>query len=144
MKKSIHTEITINTSAVKAWNLLMNFDAYTKWNPFITSISGNAKPGEKLEVSIHPPEGAAMKFKPVVKKVEKNTSFHWRGTLGIPGLFDGTHKFEIETINENQIRLTQSENFFGILVPFLDLSKTEKGFIAMNEAMKKLLESNLT
>ncbi len=141
MKKSIHTEITINTTAEKAWELLMNFDAYTNWNPFITSLSGNAVLGEKLDVSILPPGGNAMKFKPRVKRIEKNTSFHWKGTLGIPGLFDGTHMFEIKTLNENQILFTQSENFFGILVPFLDLSKTENGFNEMNLAFKELLEN---
>ena len=38
--KNIQTEILINTDITKVWDVLMNFDSYPKWNPFITSISG--------------------------------------------------------------------------------------------------------
>ena len=143
MKKSIHTEIIIQSTAEKAWNLLMNFEAYSEWNPFITSISGKSSVGQKLSITIHPPQGSVMKFKPTVKKVEINKSFHWKGTLGIPGLFDGTHMFEITVIDKNTIRFTQSENFAGILVPFIDLSKTQKGFENMNEQIKRILEADI-
>jgi uncharacterized protein YndB with AHSA1/START domain len=35
---NIQTEILINTDITKVWDILINFDGYPKWNPFITSI----------------------------------------------------------------------------------------------------------
>jgi uncharacterized protein YndB with AHSA1/START domain len=43
--KNIQTEILINTDITKVWDVLMNFDNYPKWNPFITSLSGERKLG---------------------------------------------------------------------------------------------------
>jgi uncharacterized protein YndB with AHSA1/START domain len=43
MSRSINSEIIINTSAEKVWNVLTDFDAFPSWNPFIKSISGERK-----------------------------------------------------------------------------------------------------
>jgi hypothetical protein len=60
--KNIQTEILINTDITKVWNVLMNFDSYPKWNPFIKSISGELKLGARLTVSINPPDGKGDDF----------------------------------------------------------------------------------
>ncbi len=44
----IETEIEIAASPERVWSILMDFSAYPEWNPFIRSLSGVAKPGEKL------------------------------------------------------------------------------------------------
>lgn len=46
----IYTEVVINTSANKVWNILIDFENYPNWNPFITSIKGKLKKGNSIEV----------------------------------------------------------------------------------------------
>jgi uncharacterized protein YndB with AHSA1/START domain len=64
--KQIKTEILINADAEKVWRILTDFEKYSIWNPFIKSISDDQFVGGKLTVSIHPPNGNAMTFKPMV------------------------------------------------------------------------------
>jgi len=69
-------------------------------------------------------------------------SFEWRGSLPIPGLFVGAHRFEIGPVGAG-VRLEQSERFSGMLVPFVGnvLRATELGFRNMNEALKARAEA---
>jgi hypothetical protein len=61
-----------------------------------------------------------MEFRPKVK-VSSKYELVWLGRLGIPGLFDGKHRFFLEEVDENTTRLIQSERFSGILAPFVFL-----------------------
>jgi hypothetical protein len=140
--KNIQTEILINTDITKAWDVLMNFDNYPKWNPFITSISGEPKLGSRLTVSIKPPGGKGMTFKPNILTLEANKEFRWKGKLGINGIFDGEHYFILESVDKDITKFIHGEKFSGLLVPFVRkmLDKTQKGFQLMNESIKNECE----
>jgi hypothetical protein len=138
--KNIQTEILINTDITKAWDVLMNFDNYPKWNPFITSISGEPKLGSRLTVSIKPPGGKGMTFKPRVLAFETNKELRWLGHLLFTGFFDGEHKFELIDNGNGTTSFKQSEKFKGIFVGLLNLENTQKGFEAMNEKLKEMAE----
>jgi hypothetical protein len=138
--KNIQTEILINTDITKAWDVLMNFDNYPKWNPFITSISGEPKLGSRLTVSIKPPGGKGMTFKPRVLAFETNKELRWLGHLLFTGFFDGEHKFELIDNGNGTTSFKQSEKFKGMFVGLLNLENTQKGFEAMNEKLKEMAE----
>ena len=140
--KNIQTEILINTDITKAWDVLMNFDNYPEWNPFITSISGERKLGSRLTVSINPPGGKGMTFKPNILTLEANKEFRWKGKLGINGIFDGEHYFILESVDKDITKFIHGEKFSGLLVPFVSkmLDKTQKGFLLMNESIKNECE----
>jgi hypothetical protein len=140
--KNIQTEILINTDITKVWDVLMNFDNYPKWNPFITSISGEPKLGSRLTVSIKPPGGKGMTFKPNILTLEANKEFRWKGKLGINGIFDGEHYFILESVDKDITKFIHGEKFSGLLVPFVRkmLDKTQKGFQLMNESIKNECE----
>jgi hypothetical protein len=140
--KNIQTEILINTDITKVWDVLMNFDNYPKWNPFITSISGEPKLGSRLTVSINPPGGKGMTFKPNILTLESNKEFRWKGKLGISGIFDGEHYFILEFLEKDKTKFIHGEIFSGLLVPLVGkmLDKTQKGFQLMNESIKNECE----
>jgi hypothetical protein len=140
--KNIQTEILINTDITKVWDVLMNFDSYPKWNPFITSIIGEQKLGNRLTVSINPPGGKGMTFKPNILTLELNKEFRWKGKLGINGIFDGEHYFILEFLENDKTKFIHGEKFSGLLVPLLGkmLDKTQKGFQLMNESIKNECE----
>ena len=140
--KNIQTEILINTDITKVWDVLMNFDSYPKWNPFITTISGEPKLGNRLTVSINPPGGKRMTFKPSILTIESYKEFRWKGKLGINGIFDGEHYFILEFLENDKTKFIHGEKFSGLLVPVLGkmLDKTQKGFQLMNESIKNECE----
>lgn len=142
MKYEINTSITIHATPAQIWDVLTDFSAYPTWNSFIKSIRGEISVGKKFHVEI---EG--MKFNPVTLTFEQNRSFSWKGILLFPGLFDGTHAFELTDNDNGTTTFVQKESFKGILVGFLKkkLDKdTRSGFEAMNRNLKETVESRLT
>lgn len=143
MAKEIKTEILITATPERVWAILTNFDNYPNWNPFIKSIKGDVKVGNKITVRIEPPKAKGMTFKPNILTFETNKEFKWLGRLLFAGLFDGEHKFELIDNENGTTTFIQSEKFKGILVPLfkkqLD-NNTKKGFEAMNLKLKELAE----
>ena len=79
-------------------------------------------------------------MKPSVTVNEPDAAFGWLGRLGgIPRLFDGAHRFEVQPIDGGtRTRFVQSERFRGILLPLVRrsiLPGTLAGFEAMNRAL---------
>lgn len=141
----IKTEIEIAAPPERVWSILLDFPAHPEWNPFVRSITGNPKPGERLEVCIQPQGGRGMTFRPTVLVAAANREFRWLGRFILPGILDGEHYFQIIPITPNRVRFLQGEKFSGVLVPLAKSGLeggTKAGFIAMNEALKARAERN--
>jgi hypothetical protein len=139
----LETRIEINASPEKVWQVLTDFKNYPNWNPFIKSIEGEMKLGQKFKARIEPPDAQGMSFTPVLLAFEPNKEFRWKGKLLIIGLFDGEHQFKLIRNNDNSTTLIQSEKFTGILVPLFSKminTNTRKGFELMNGKIKELAE----
>lgn len=134
----IKTQIHIEASPEQVWQVLTDFDTYAAWNPFIVSIAGDVALGNMIDVKVQ-----GMRFKPKVLQFETNKAFVWKGKLFIKGLFDGTHSFKLQDNGDGSTTFLHGENFSGILVPLFKKmlnEKTEPGFVAMNEALKRRVE----
>ncbi len=140
--KRIETAVDIAALPSAVWAVLTDFAAYPDWNPFIRRLQGEAKAGARLDVTVQPPGRRAMTFKPTVLSAQPNRELRWLGRVLMPGLFDGEHVFRIEPRTPG-CRLHHGETFNGLLVPLFAgaLAQTEQGFVAMNEALKRRVES---
>jgi hypothetical protein len=143
MHHELHTEIDIDAAPEVVWQVLTDLDRWADWNPFITSSVGMAEVGETLVNRMEPPGGKAITFKPQVTVVENGKTFEWLGKLGFSGVFDGRHRFDVETSGTGT-KLIQSESLDGILVRVMRKSldtHTKAGFESMNVALKARAES---
>jgi len=146
MHHRLHTEIEIAAPIDAVWETLTDLAAYRDWNPFVVSADGRAEVGERLTNRLQPPGGKAMTFKPTVTVVEPTVAFEWLGRLGLPGIFDGRHRFDLAPSEDGGTLVTQSEQFDGILVRFMRRSldtRTIAGFEAMNAALKARVEATI-
>jgi hypothetical protein len=140
--KKLQTEIQISAPAQKVWSVLMDFERYPEWNPFIR-IEGRPVVGSQLKNTMTLAARSPQVFKPEVLVVEENKEFRWLGRLFIPGLFDGEHYFRLEAIDDNTTRLVHGEHFRGMLVGLLMRmigEDTRASFERMNVALKKRVE----
>ncbi|SOC49448.1 hypothetical protein SAMN05660748_2170 [Blastococcus aggregatus] len=139
MRHRITAAVEIEAPPDAVWAELADLAAYADWNPFIRSASGTLAPGERLSLRLQPPGGRALPIRPTVTEVVHGRVLEWLGHLGVPGLFDGRHRFEL-TATPQGTRLVQSESFSGLLVRplrgFLD-GGTLAGFRAMNDALRR-------
>lgn len=141
--KNIITSIIINAPITKVWKVFTDFENYNIWNPFIKSVNGTIEKGNQIEVVLTPQGMSEQIFTPQILDFIPNQSLRWKGKLGVKGIFDGEHYFNFETIESGKTKLTHGESFSGILSGLLLRmigEKTENGFRAMNQALKKECE----
>jgi hypothetical protein len=143
--RSIETNVVIDASPARVWEVFADFERYPEWNPFVASLQGQVETGGRLEARLTPPGGKSMTFKPRVLACNAESEFRWLGHLLIPGLFDGEHQFKLEPIEGGGTRFIQREEFTGILVRLILRmvgESTRKGFEAMNAALKQRVEGS--
>lgn len=144
MHHELHTQINIEAAPEVVWQVLTDLDRYPDWNPFIVSAEGRAEVGERLTNRMQPPGGKGITFKPTVTVVEPSVTFEWLGRLGLPGIFDGRHRFDLALTENGGTLVTHSEQLDGILVRLMRKSldsETMAGFEAMNVALKARAEA---
>jgi hypothetical protein len=144
MRHALHTTVDIDATPETVWNILTDLDHYSEWNPFIVESSGDVAVGNKLVNRMQPPGGKAMTFKPIVTVADPAQTFEWLGRLGVPGVFDGRHRFELEPTPSGGTRVVHAEQFNGALVRLLRKSldtQTHAGFEALNTALKTRAEA---
>jgi hypothetical protein len=138
---SIETDTLIDSSPQTVWTVLTATDDYPLWNPEISRLRGQLREGNVIEFV----EGTgpdAMVFHPRILAVQAVRELRWKGYVWFPGLFDGEHRFILETAG-NKTRFIQAETFTGILAGTLTqsvLRDTVTTMRAMNDALKKRAE----
>jgi hypothetical protein len=142
--RSISESVDIAASRRQVWNVLANLDAYKDWNPFIRSASGQLTVGSTLTLRLVPAQGRPLTFRPKVLAAEPEVLLRWIGHLIMPGIFDGTHQFELRDL-DGFTRVTQSETFRGVLIPFTggSITATKDDFRALNQALKTRVERSV-
>ncbi len=141
--KQISTSVDIEAAASIVWGMIADLDRYPEWNPFVIKASGALDAGRRISVTLAPPGGRAMRIRPRLLAVTPERELRWRGSLLVPGLFDGEHVFRLESTRTG-VRLHHFETFSGALVPVLWRlieAPTRAGFEAMNRALKARAEA---
>jgi len=141
--RQIQVATRIDAPAPLVWQVLTDVEAYPSWNPLVVHLSGELQEGARLNAQIALPGRRPMTFRPTVQRVISEQLFRWKGHLLVPGLFDGTHQFEVVPVGPSEVEFVHSEQFEGLLVPLVWRSleaPTRAGFEAMNEALKVRVE----
>ncbi|MCD9623976.1 SRPBCC domain-containing protein [Rhabdothermincola salaria] len=116
MRHQIRTQIDIDATPDEVYAVVADVAAYPEWNPTIVETDGHGRLGEKLRLRMQPTQGGGMTFRPTVTEAEPGVAFEWLGRLGVPGLFDGRHRFELTDLGDGRTRLVHGESFSGLLV----------------------------
>ena len=135
--RSVHE---INASPADVWRVLIDFEAYTEWNPFIINAKINE---DNLTITTHPPGDKARSFSPILTKFIANRELKWVGKVGSECILRAEHSFELEEITPDRTRLVQSEIFSGALTCIMGEQQRlniQRGFEAMNTALSERVD----
>jgi hypothetical protein len=140
--REVFTFTTIDAPKQQVWDVLTNFSAYRQWNPFYTEIEGKCLAGTRIHVQVQMAE-RTLTFSPEIRTVVPQGELVWNEQFILPGLFDGEHRFVLESTDGGQTRFVQHDRYSGALVPLmmqLYQGQAEAGFRRMNDALKKRVE----
>lgn len=107
-------------------------------------LEGRLELGQRLDARLALKPDKQLRFRPVVVRVIEGRELRWIGHAGFAGFFDGEHSLALEPEEGGRTRFVHHEIFRGILVPFVWpflKHRIERGFIAMNEALRRRVES---
>lgn len=140
----VHTEIVIDRPIDEVWQALADFSRYPEWNSFLTEIRGTLAADRNLLVCAIPPKSIARRFSARILSVNEGHEFRWLGRFLFPGVLDGEHVFSLLAKGDRKTKFVHTEKFTGVITPIhsrLRLTNTRNGFIAMNEDLKRYVES---
>ncbi len=137
-----HT-IDIDAPPERVWAALVDFPRYAEWNTQLAVRGGEARAGAELYLALSTPD-ASYEFHPVVSSFEEGRRFAWIARTGIPRLFDGEHFFEISPLPSGGTRVTNREEYRGVLSPVMRrlpaMKSAPAGFEKMNLELKRYVE----
>lgn len=137
MAVEVRTEREIEADPADVWAVLTDLPRYSEWNPFLVEARGAVDLGARLRITMAN-GGSRTTFRPVITRLEHGRVLEWLGRAGIPGIFDGRHRFEL-TKHAGGALLVQSERFSGVSVPLLRNLRTgvAANFTNFNEALRE-------
>jgi hypothetical protein len=141
---SIRTSIDVEAPIEAVWQILTDLEGHADWNPFIIHAEGSVVEGSTIAVTLQMTGSRPSRFRPVVTEATEPIAFEWLGSVGVRGIFDGRHRFDLESSGSGT-RVRQSESFTGLLAPIvvpMIRKRTESSFIAMNEALRARAEKS--
>jgi hypothetical protein len=139
----VDAQINILASPSHVWRILVDFPAYSDWNPYITEIEGRPESAARLRVRARLPGRAATTLRPRILVAAREWELRWHSRRFVPGLFDREHSFRIRTQGRS-CRFLQSERFTGLFVGAVDddvFAAIQRGFQEMNAALKRRAEA---
>lgn len=140
---SLTAEIFVAATPQRVWQVLTDFGAYQQWNPSIPMASGQAIAGSILHVEIHWPGLKRGRYRLTVLAAVSQRELRWLGHFGVAGLMDGDHRFLVEGLAPGLTKVTQQEQFSGLLVPVFApwlRDNVLRGFVQMNQAIRTAAE----
>lgn len=141
--KEIKTELEIMASSKRVWQVLTDFPNYSKWNPVIVQVKGEAKVRTKLEIHLRTTGGKNRIYKPTITKVEPDRELRWYGKSLFPGMLNGERIFTIHSLGTDNVLFFHSQIFTGLGV-YLGGNRLERDIRAtlneMNVALKRQVE----
>jgi hypothetical protein len=146
MSKTLASQIDVDASPSRVWEVLTDYGAYPEWNPFIVRAEGRIEVGSRLSLRMQPVGARGVSLQPTVLEAVEGR-LRWRGRLWMPGILDAEHDFRVEALDGGRSRLTQNEKFTGLLAPVMARSldrHTLPAFEAMNAALKLRAEQPVT
>jgi hypothetical protein len=128
----------IDAPAAEVWRTLTDTARFPEWNPLITSFEGPIEVGGRVTAVLQLPGQTPRTFRPRIVDRVDGRSFTWLGRVGLPGVFDGRHHFQVEPTGDGTCRFVHQERLSGALVPAFRRMltvNTPQGFAAMNRAL---------
>lgn len=143
---TIERDIEIAAPPEKVWAVLVDLAAYPDWNLYAVKVEGKPELGEQIRVTIVQEDWKQpLVVMPTITRVDRGREFGWHGSLGLPGIHETDHYFQMEPLGAGGTRLHHAEEFRGWLAWLLgsEASRefTGRAFQTMNENLKARVEA---
>lgn len=139
--RSSTTTTVIHAPRESVWRLVVDFDAYPEWNPYMRSVQGRTEVGRTLEVHLEPPGAKAQDVSGSVTVFKPPRKLRWQSRLLAPGLRDLEYEVIVVPLGPNRAQVIQRARYEGLLAALVDAEDTRAGLVQMARALRLRAES---
>ena len=111
------TTFPVAASAATVWAILVDFERWSKWNPSVPSISGEARLGSTLAMTLAMPRRPSAKVKAEITELVPERRFCWHGAVRGDRFFAGTRELEVDPQPDGTVLVTHVETVTGLFFP---------------------------
>ena len=113
----MRTTFPVAASAATVWGILVDFERWSEWNPSVPAISGDARVGSTLSLTLAMPRRPSAKVKAKITELDPERRFSWHGNIGVDRFFAGTREFAIDPQPDGTVQVTHVETVTGLFYP---------------------------
>lgn len=136
-RKSVHHEITINSSPEKVWEVLTHVEEYPEWNPVMELLEGSFKEGSTVNYKFTQDEENQSEIQAKVIRIVPKETINQKGGLPLMLTFD--HSYTLAP-DGNATKVIIHEDYRGIGVNFWNPKAVEEAYGRLNKALKERVE----
>jgi hypothetical protein len=133
----------IAASAEQVWQVLVDLDAYERWNPFTPRVRSRLGVGDPVHLDVVLGPRRRTRSVNHVEVVEPPHRIVWSSILGHRWLLRTRREQRIEPLGDGHCRYTTTETFAGPLAPLVGLVSrraVERGFAAVADGLRRRAE----
>jgi hypothetical protein len=130
-------EHTIDVAAppARVYDVITQTADWPEWSTMLQFRGGTLALGASVQLGLRT-EQASYDFTAQVTALDPGRAFEWLARTGLPGLFDGRHRFELSPLGDQGCRLRNVEWYTGLFVPIVSrtamMRAAPTGIAAMN------------
>lgn len=142
---TVERTVEIGATPEVVFDVLTVMRDWPTWSTMLVGVDrGPIAKGSKLSLGLRTPQ-ASYDFSAEVTDFRPGLAFEWLSRTGVPGVFDGRHRFEITALRDGRSRLRNVEFYSGLLAPVLRRTASMKaapaGFDKMNQEIAARAEA---
>jgi hypothetical protein len=135
------TTLPIAATAETVWTILIDFERWQEWNPSVPSITGEARLGSTVKLTLAMPGRPSAKVRAGLTELVPDRRLCWHGNVGGDWLFAGTREFHMDPEPDGTVLFTHVEDVAGLLFPvFRAVMGPAIHKHHLNEALKRRAE----
>lgn len=131
--KSVTATVDIPAPPEQVWQVLMDTDAYSEWNPVLVPLEGELAEGNTLRYRFQQDQQTTAEMSARVKQIHAMNKLNQVG--GYWGILTFDHNYLLEPIDKGT-RLTIYEEYTGLGVHFWDPTPVEQAYQRLAESLK--------
>jgi len=138
----------IDASPAHVWSILLDLERWPEWNTYAigVEVEGEVAIGTRLVVTIVQDDWPdPLVVTPVLTRLDPGRELGWHGSLGLEGVHETDHYFQLDPLPTGGTRFHHAEEFRGWLAGLVpeeaDRIHTLHAFERMNADLKARAES---
>jgi hypothetical protein len=142
MSSVVRAEIEIDRGIDPVWQILLDLDHYSDWNPFTPRAESTLEIGAPVRLDVRL-RGAKLSRRVEIVSAAEPRRLCWGMTMGAPFLLKAERCQILTPIDEHRTRYLTEDRISGLLAPLLIGlfgGAMERGFMDCASALKKRAE----